>query len=196
MNEPEFLELVAVGEARGVELKGPMSLSDKSTLKVVRAAMALSNRRDGGHIILGIQEQKGSQPTFVGLSDEQAGTWTYDDIADKFEIFAEPRIEFAVLQLTYDSKPFAVLRITEFTDVPIVCKKDSEDTAAGACYVYPTGKAEVRPIPSLQDMRELLDLAAEKRLRHMLGQVGRAGGEVTSSHEPSKHDMQTKEFFG
>ena len=196
MTEPEFLELVALGEARGVELKGPMILSDKSSIKVVKAALALSNRRDGGHIVLGVGETKHIQPEFLGLSEKQAASWNYDDIADLFERYAEPRVEFSVGRQPYDSKSFIVLQIGEFSDVPILCKKGSKVTVEGACYVYPTGKAEVRVIPSLQDMRELLDLAAEKRLRHLLAQVGRAGGEViAAATPPDAYDNQIRSFF-
>ena len=195
MKEPEFLELVALGEARGVELKGPMLLSDKSSIKAVKAALALSNRRDGGHIVVGVREAKLIQPEFVGLSSTQATSWNYDDIADLFERYAEPRIEFTVERQPYDSKLFIILRISEFTDVPILCKKGSEVTVEGACYVYPIGKAEVKPIPGMQDMRELLDLAAEKRLRHLLAQVGQAGGEVVATTPSDAYDDQIKDFF-
>ncbi len=195
MKEPEFLELVALGEARGVELKGPMLLSDKSSIKVVKAALALSNRRDGGHIVVGVREAKLIQPEFVGLSLTKVKSWNYDDIADLFERYAEPRIEFTVERQPYDSKVFVILRISEFSDVPILCKKDSEVTVEGACYVYPIGKAKVKPIPGIQDMRELLDLAAEKRLRHLLAQVGQAGGEVVATTPSDAYDDQIKDFF-
>src|SRR5947209_6511941 len=61
--------------------------------KVVRAAIGMANRRDGGLIIIGVSDHSGIlSPT--GLSEEQLTTWRYDDIADGFAAHADPPISF------------------------------------------------------------------------------------------------------
>ena len=195
MTEAELYELVALGEARGVELKGPISLKDEASVKVMRAAMALANRRDGGYIIVGVSESKGSPPEYTGLDEGQAGSWTYDDLADQLELYASPRIQFSVEEVAIESKTFVAIRVAEFEDVPVICKTETGSTRAGACYVYPMGKAETRHIPSEQDMRDLLDRATEKQLRRLLARVGRAGGQIVLAREEDPYRDSSREFF-
>ncbi len=91
-----------------------------------------------------------------------------------------------------------VLYIAEFDDIPILCKKDYPDVLRkGACYVRPRRKPETTEIPTQEDMRDLLELAAEKRLRKHLEQTKRAGGltvpfqtERIVPSSPAQYDRQ------
>ena len=195
MTEAEFVELVTLGEARGVELKGPLSLRDKAAVRVIRAALALANRRDGGYIVVGVSESKGRSPEYTGLDEAQTKSWAYDDIADQLELYAAPRIRVSVEEVSFDSKRFVVIRVAEFEEMPILCKKQTAETTAGACYVYPLGKAETRPIPAEEDMRDLLDRATERQLRRLLARVGRAGGRIVASGEKNPYEDSMREFF-
>jgi predicted HTH transcriptional regulator len=195
VTETELRELVALGEARGVELKGPLSLRDRARDRVIRAAMALANRRDGGYIVVGVSESKGQPPEFSGLDDEQARSWNYDDLADELDLYATPRIRFSVQEVRVESKQVVVIRVAEFDDVPVLCKRDSPATQAGACYVYPLEKAEARPIPTEQDMRDLLDRAAERQLRRLLARVGRAGGRIVPAESADPYRESIQGFF-
>ena len=66
----------------------------------------------------------------------------------------------------YEDKKLIVIKVNEFADIPILCKKDFPNVLRkGACYVRPRRKPETTEIPSQVDMRDLLDLATEKKLR-------------------------------
>jgi len=78
MNEQEFRELIARGhEQRAVEFKRAGPKGDRQLLaKVIRAAMGMANRRDGGLVIIGIEENDNGAPVPKGIADEDLVTWS------------------------------------------------------------------------------------------------------------------------
>src|SRR6185369_6386598 len=81
----------------------------------------------------------------------------------------------------YEGATFAIIDVDEFREVPVLCKKNFElkdcvvKLRAGACYVRRRGRIETSEIPTQAEMRELLELATEKRLRSFLRQAQGAG---------------------
>lgn len=69
MTTDELREIIDYGrEQQHVEFKAASSRSDKpSFAKVTRAALALSNLRDGGYIVIGVTESKHNSPEVTGL---------------------------------------------------------------------------------------------------------------------------------
>ncbi len=75
---------------------------------------------------------------------------------------------------------FWVITVQEFADTPVLCKKHLSIGGdvylrEGACYVRPRHKAESSEVSTYADMRDLLDLAAEKALRRIMRTVHAAG---------------------
>ena len=70
MTEQEFEAILAQGhETHGVEFKGPGKRTNSAFLAgVIRAMLGMANRRDGGHVILGIDSES-LEP--IGLDDDQ-----------------------------------------------------------------------------------------------------------------------------
>jgi predicted HTH transcriptional regulator len=125
MTDQEFAGLLALGhEQQGVEFKGPGPRSDKQFFaKVVRAALGMANRRDGGRVIIGVREdQKGKlKPRGLGATD--LATWKYDDVASGLSSYADPSIRFDLEILTYKRKKYVILRVHEFEDIYLFCAK-------------------------------------------------------------------------
>lgn len=185
MTDQEFAEkleeIVALGhEIPGVECKPPGPRSDKQLFpKVVRAILGMSNRRDGGVVIIGVGDT-GSSLSPVGLNDNDLATWNYNHVSDRLKHYAEPSVNFELEEKRYQGKKYIVLNVREFEDIPVLCKKSytvagSVVLREGACYVRPRRKPETTEIPTQEDMRDLLDLATEKRLRRYVAQAGWAG---------------------
>ncbi len=123
MTDQEFATLIASGyETRGVEFKGPGKRTEKHFLaKVARAVLGMANRRDGSHVVIGVEDNRG---TLIpkGLTDQEADTWkNYDDIASSINNYASPSVSFDRQQLDYEGRPFIILRVDEFEDIPILC---------------------------------------------------------------------------
>ncbi|MHC4259494.1 MAG: RNA-binding domain-containing protein [Planctomycetota bacterium] len=141
--------------------------------------IGMSNVQDGGIIIIGIGENDG-QWNRTGLTDEQLNTYDPDDMIDHVNKYASPSITFDVVLHTDDEgSKYLVIRVHEFGESPIVCKKEYfGELRRGALYVRPLGKAESREVQSAEEMRDLLDLAAEKKTRNFLHQIRRVGIDV------------------
>lgn len=56
MTNRELIELIASGERPGVEFKNTRGREDKSFAEVVRAVLGMANRRDGGIVIIGVED--------------------------------------------------------------------------------------------------------------------------------------------
>ena len=181
MTVEQFVDLLHLGhEQRGVEFKGPGSLKDKHFMaKVVRAVLGMANHRDGGFVIIGVEDESGRLDP-VGLAKEDCAIWTHDNVADQVAKYADPSVQFDLEIVTLDEKFFVVLRVYEFDEVPVLCKRHYGDAQgqvlrSGALYIRSRRKPETSEIPTHEDMRALVDLATEKVLRRFLVTVDRAG---------------------
>jgi predicted HTH transcriptional regulator len=203
MKETEFKELLAPGyETRGVEFKPPGPRTSKLLFaKVARAALGMANRQDGGRIIIGIQSVNNA-PKPVGLNENDLVTWSYDDVATGFAEYADPSITFDLQEVSCENARYVVLRIHEFEDIPVLCKKDYNATTEmvlrkGACYVRSRHKPETSEIPTQEDMRDLLDLATDKSVRKFVSRAIRTGllhlGPGTPSSQ-SDEDLYNEEL--
>ena len=177
MTDQELAELIALGhETRGVEFKGPGRSSNRQVMAVVvRAVLGMANRRDGGRVIIGI-EDNAAILTPVGLSAAELTTWRFDDVAARLSEYADPGVEFALEVKEYNGKKYVILHIEEFTEIPVLCNRDyPEVQRSGACYVRSRRKPETSEIPTQTDMRELLDLASDKAVSRRLTEYRRMG---------------------
>jgi predicted HTH transcriptional regulator len=177
MTDEEFAQILALGhETRGIEFKGPGALSNgRLAAQVVRAVLGMANQRDGGLVIIGV-ENNGGVLNSVGLSEVDLATWEYDLIADQIARYADPSVSFEREIKEYNSARYVLLTIEEFADIPVLCKRPYPDVLReGACYVRSRRKPETSEIPTFADMRDLLELATEKRLQEYLAQLQRLG---------------------
>ena len=203
MTEEQFSELIARGrEQPSVEFKRPGLRTDKHLFaKVVRAILGMTNRRDGGYVIVGVEEiPTGLVPT--GLNQEELVTWKYDHVADGLASYADPSVEFDVVEVTVDSKTFIVIKVEEFAEVPVLCKKGyNKDKVVvlreGACYVRSRRKPETIEVSTYADMRDLIDLATDKGVRRFVSRAHSAGLSVAVSEGKSAeilYDEQMEDF--
>jgi predicted HTH transcriptional regulator len=186
MTDGDLKDLLRIGhETSGVEVKGPGERKDKQFLaKVVRAMLGMANRRTGGHVIIGIDDE-----TFkpVEIKDDQLQSWLeYDELSEAVNGYATPSISFEVLVLEHEGKKLVVLSIEEFNDLPILCRQDYQvpqpstgerrppTLRRGACYVRSRHKPETAEIRS-EEMRELLDLAIGKGVDKFAARARKAG---------------------
>jgi predicted HTH transcriptional regulator len=184
MTEQQFREMLAYGrEQTGVEYKGPGSRTANKHLfaKVIRALLSMANRRNGGMVIIGVDEDVDGKLAPTGLAEDDLETWNkYDDLADAIARYADPNINFDLELLEYENHKYIVIRVHEFDDIPILCKKDyPEVLREGACYVRTRRKPETAEIPTQTEMRDLLELATIKALRKYISVAHEAGFEIT-----------------
>jgi hypothetical protein len=181
MTDDEFNEImVGASELRGIEFKGPGAKAHDLLLKVLRAILGLANTRDGGAVIIGVVESRDSFDP-VGLSDDEVRTWIQDDLRDAVAAYSDPPADIQLERKIWRSKTFVAILVAEFKDYPIVCKRDGQDSSNkkilrnGACYVRSRRKPETVELPNHMEMRDLLELALQKRLRDHVALLVSAG---------------------
>lgn len=177
MTNEEFAEIMALDhELAGVEFKGSGRLADRRlSAQVVKAILGMANRRDGGSVIIGVEDDLGTLNP-VGLTSTQVDTWGYDALADQVARYADPGVSFDVEVKSYDGGQYVVIEVEEFNDIPVLCKRAFNDVLRdGACYVRPRRKPETTEIPTQADMRDLLDLATDKVVARYIERAKRLG---------------------
>ena len=201
LTDQQFAELLVLSyEPRGLEFKGARPRTDRLFFaRVVRACLGMANLRDGGRVIIGVDERGGVLDP-VGLSDADLATWRYDDIAAGLATYADPMITFDIYVHEYQGRRFVELEVHEFDELPILCRTTYMERPPtqqvilreGACYVRRRGKPETSEIPTQSEMRELLDLAIEKGVRRFIARA-RAVGLVLGTGEPVRDAEQFAE---
>lgn len=162
----------------------------------------MANRRDGGLVILGVEESAGILNP-VGLSDDDLATWKYDDVAASLAGYADPVLTFDLEVIRHNNASFVAITVLQFDDIPILCNRDYQDQQPvlrkGACYVRSRHKPETSEIPSHEEMQELLELAIDKGLQKLVARLRAAGlllGPTTPSvpSDEERFREQTKDL--
>lgn len=179
--------VVALGhELPGVELKGPgPATNGRLMAQVAKAVLGLANKRDGGVVLVGLQQ--GRQGICItGLTPEDAATWVFDDVADRLAPYADPHVDFELYGFEAHSVRLVALEVSEFADMPILCGRDfAEVLERGALYVRSRMKPETTRRLTSAELRDLLERAVDKEVRRTMRRLGIVGppGEVTPSGE-------------
>jgi hypothetical protein len=188
MFEREELEgALALGyEGRSLELKGSGSFGDRRFRALIaRASLGMGNIRDGGYVVIGIDDTNPGA-LLPGLNPDELASWlVYDEVSAGLNTYADPPLGLDVREVALSSGvSVAVLRIAEFEVVPHLCARTYDDVLSeGALYVRSRRIPETAQVRTSAEMREILDLAVEKRLRAYVETAQRAGVGLVTTEE-------------
>ncbi len=168
----EWAPIIFAGsEDRNREFKASFPW-DKSTdgetmARVTKTVLAMSNLRDGGHILIGVKEDSNGHGIPEGMQQNHTASYSYDLVADFVKQYAEPYARFSLDVVEEQGNTFIILSVTGFDEAPVICRKSYGDILhEGRVYVRPqSGRPRSEAVGTYVDMRELMDLAVEKRLR-------------------------------
>jgi predicted HTH transcriptional regulator len=140
-------------------------------IDLTQSVMAMSNLRDGGIIIVGVS-QDGSHSVADDLH-----TYDTDVMRDAFDKYASPHVDLMIVRLTHKRATFLVIDVNEFAEEPVICKNNhNKELIRGAVYVRPlTGRPRTTRVMSAEEMRPLLDLAVEKKMRRFNNTLASVG---------------------
>jgi len=178
-------------EERNIEFKTSTPWNDKSfKAKIAKSILGMANIRDGGWIVIGKVRQPDDTHEAVGMTQTDYESYSSDLLKDFVKNYAAPHVEISLEKPEYAQKKFVVIRVEEFDDVPVICKKDCGDVLhQGRIYTRSHGKPETIEVPSYPEMREIITMATEKEIRHFYERISRSGATV----KPIKPD--DKESF-
>jgi hypothetical protein len=147
MDTTESRTLVYAGrEERNREYKASFpwdrNTAGETMARVTKSILALSNLRDGGHIVIGVAEPRAGSTQYhpIGVDPAHLGTFSFDNAADFVRNYAEPYARFSLEIVPLDGKKFVVLSVEGFDEYPVICKKSFGNVLAeGIMYVRPLG---------------------------------------------------------
>nr|MDO8099996.1 ATP-binding protein [Candidatus Njordarchaeota archaeon] len=185
MTNQDLCEMIRAGiEGRHLEFKAPMRWdSDLTKAKITKAAISMTNIRDGGRIIIGVEERPKGVFNNIGVTQEVASTYNLDDISGFINGYADPYVGVHLDQTTCDGKTYVVIAVDEFEEMPVICKRDYPKAGLqrGKIYWRSRGKNECSEVMSTVEMREIVDLAVDKSTRKLLERLKRIGLETLES---------------
>lgn len=169
-------------EERYLEYKRSMIWTgdDTTKVKIAQAMMAMANLRNGGVIVIGMQEvSKGVYAPEV-MTPQQISSFTQDDIAQWVNDYAVPAVQFTTEPFALNGNQFVIIQVQEFDITPVICRKQKtvgggEALRAGAIYYRSNRKNESAPISSDEDLRELIGLAVDKGISQHVSRLHRLG---------------------
>jgi predicted HTH transcriptional regulator len=161
-------------EERFLEYKESRSWNDLKG-KIAKTAMGMANIRDGGTIIVGVDQRSG-HPTPGGMSQSHVDTYNADDVQAYVNRFADPYVWLELDVVPDDYKDFVAITIYEFDQIPVVCKRDRGTLLRrGAIYTRSNRIPETCDVQSQTEMREIVYLATDNGIRRFVERSQRAG---------------------
>lgn len=170
LSPEEFHSLKEAGyERRNVEFKSPFIWGDTASVwlqeNVIRAVLGFANTKDGGDIIIGIGEDDNKKPVLTGLEDAQVTSFNYDSVKGVIDSFASPYINLDIRIAEEEGKRFVVIRVSEFDDIPIICRKDGQNQNVlkrGDIYCRSRSGSPATIRVTEAELREIIELAIDK----------------------------------
>lgn len=207
LSEEEFEALISKGgEDKNLDFKGPFKWdksSRKEQLGIIKDILAMSNTQDGGKIIIGVRD---TDYQVVGLSEDELESFDQTDINNLLHTYTDPRFSCSVQKLPYKGKNVVIIIIPEFSEVPIICKKNAStknnEQILKASQIYMrTDKATSEAVSCAEDMRELLGRGLVSKKDELLSLIRRLieGKPLSTVAEPEEYYKteleQAEEFF-
>lgn len=126
MTEEELRALIALGrENRRIEFKRSTRWSDAATQgKITKSILGMSNIRDGGIIVIGVNRQPDGSYQPAGVSAGDLQTYGPDHVGRCVQNFADPIAVFSVQRIVSTGIQFIVIEVSEFPELPVICKAD------------------------------------------------------------------------
>lgn len=162
-------------EERNLEYKQSLNWDTPETkAKLTKSVLAMANLRDGGSIIIGVGRRPDDSYVAEGMNKIDFDSFVQDHVAAHINEYADPYVEVTLTKHKLAGKLlFCILEVTEFAELPVVCKKDGFKLRRGATYTRARRINETVEVPTQVEMREILDLAIEKGVRSFHTQVAR-----------------------
>ncbi len=152
-------------EGRHLEYKRSTSWKDpnfKATL--TKSILAMSNLKDGGVIVIGVEKQKDGSYIAKGIKLEHLKSFrNEDEIKMYISNFADPYVDFSIEILQNKGSSFVLIDVKEFEEIPVICKRNGlNHLKEGVIFIRTRRHPETMQIPSQTEMREIVELAIDK----------------------------------
>jgi hypothetical protein len=168
-----------IGETKSIELKTSMTWNyDATKFKITKSVMAFSNIRDGGRLVLGVDQCPNGIFDPKGMCINHFESFTQDDLQDHLGKYLVPNAKVRIEKVSDGSVHFIVINVEEFDRLPVICGKVYDLTnKLGKDKIIKEGdiftrtrshRFESSRVRTHIDMQEILELAIEKGMKPFL----------------------------
>lgn len=145
-------------------------------LEITKDILAMANTRDGGKILLGVDDVT---KEYKGLSEESYNSFEVTKLNQFVHNFADPVFTCTVVKReNLDGKRVVVIDIPEFIEDPIVCKDNGHNQKGeivlvrGGLYIR-TKKCTSELVSTADETRGILERGMNKKSDEILAKVSR-----------------------
>ena len=132
--------------------------NDYKKAKVVKHIAAMSNILGGGMLIFGVSDDR----VVKGLTDYDISTLDRTKLDQTLSQYLDPVPSYNITKSIYEDKQLLILEVSEFKDVPIICKQEYIGVLrVGGIYIRKNASSTL--IQDALSMRYLIDLAVKKK---------------------------------
>lgn len=162
-------------ERRTIEFKPsllwPKRIDDsklgKKIQEIIRSILGLSNLRNGGRVILGV-EKDSSAGNYIakGMKKKHLPSYDQDNIYQVIRNFGSPEPRFETLNVDFNSNYFIVFEVQTFLTTPVVCvnKKTNLRKLENSVIYIRNDKPETIKITQPDEIQEVINIAVDKHL--------------------------------
>jgi predicted HTH transcriptional regulator len=184
------------GETQNLDFK---ACSPWDVTSFAKDILAFSNVQDGGTIIIGIEDGTLARQ---GTDERTRGGYKIDIMRDQMTAYADPHVVFSVdFPIDRQGLQYVCIRIEPFSEIPVLCRRDSADTQAGALYYRNRNRRmESAKVSNSYDMREIIENATVLMMRRMqrigFGVDGSATVDATELEKTRDQEVLDAELGG
>lgn len=179
LSQVDLCELILIGEEqRNLEYKTHMRWdNDLTKAKITKTALAMSNIRDGGWIVIGVEEQSNNTFRRIGVAQEEADTFRHDDVSSHINEYADPYVKLHIRQVNCEEKKYVIIKVDEFDELPVICRREypRAELHKGKIYTRARRRNENSEVSAQTEMREIIDIAVDKNVRSFIERLRRTG---------------------
>ncbi len=168
------------GEDDYIDAKAPLSWDrGHESARLAKDIAAFANSRDGGFLVIGKEEPEPGSFNISGLTAEAAKTFETTKVGDWINNHFSPSIRLTCHRVEHQEAELVVIRVHEFSDIPVICTKRFDDPSNSKKPILEVGRiyirspnAESKPLQKEGELRELVGLATKKQADVLLEHVG------------------------
>lgn len=157
------LKLEAQAERQNLDFKANCCWNVNRFAKHI---LAMSNLRDGGYIIIGIEDKTLKRQ---GVSPENILSYNIDIMKDQIAQYCDPFVDF-IVSFPKDRKGtgYVVIKVLTFREIPVICRKDDSNAGVRSGIIYYRNnnrRIESAPISNSYDMRDIIETATMRMIQ-------------------------------